>query len=399
MAQVVVIVVVARVMALATNRLGQPPVIAEMVGGIVLGPSLLGHVLPTLSAVLFAPDSLEALRITSQLGLVIFMFLVGVEFDASHFRKRSWSSIVISQSGIITPFVLGVALALWMYPRYCSATMSRMAFTLFVGVAMSVTAFPVLARILLERGLSTTRLGAITLACAAIDDVTAWCLLAFIVSIARQREASNAMLTTVLAAGYVVIMIGLARPFMARLVRRLTEPDAMPRRWLPIVIVALLLSSWTTEVIGVHALFGGFLFGVILPKERGFAHAVAQRLEGLVVVALLPLFFALSGLNTQINLLTGARDWLVCVAVILVACAGKFGGCSVAARVTGFGWRDASALGVLMNTRGLMELIVLNLGLEIGVISPVVFSMMVVMALVTTCITTPLVSWIAPRPS
>lgn len=159
MAQVVVIVVVARVIALATNRLGQPPVIAEMVGGIVLGPSLLGHVLPTLSATLFAPDSLGALRITSQLGLVIFMFLVGVELDASHFRKRSWSSIVISHSGIITPFVLGVALALWMYPRYCSATTSRVAFTLFVGVAMSVTAFPVLARILLERGLSTTRLG------------------------------------------------------------------------------------------------------------------------------------------------------------------------------------------------------------------------------------------------
>ncbi|HEX7839516.1 MAG TPA: cation:proton antiporter [Kofleriaceae bacterium] len=396
MAQVVAIVVVSRVIAIATRRLDQPLVIAEMIGGILLGPSLLGRLLPEFSAVLFAPESLGALRLTSQFGLVFFMFLVGIELDTAHFRRGNWASIAISQSGILTPFVLGSALALWMYPRYGSATTSRIAFALFTGAAMSVTAFPVLARILVESRLLETRIGAITITCAAIDDVTAWCILAFIVGIARHRDASSAILTTAFAAGYVIVAVGLVRPALARLARRITDPDAASRRWMPAVLVAVLLSSWTTEAIGIHALFGGFLFGAILPRERGFASAIAQRLEDLVVVVFLPLFFALSGLNTQIDLVTSNRDWAVCGVVVLVACAGKLGGCSVAARVTGFSWREAGMLGVLMNTRGLMELIVLNIGLEIGVISPVVFSMMVLMALITTFLTTPVLRWIAP---
>lgn len=396
MAQVVVIVVVSRVIAIGTRRLGQPLVIAEMVGGILLGPSLLGRILPECSAALFAPDSLGALQIASQFGLVFFMFLVGIDLDAGHLRKGNWASIAISQSGIFTPFVLGSALALWMYPSYGSAFTSRIAFVLFMGAAMSVTAFPVLARILIERRLSTTRIGAIAITCAAIDDVTAWCILAVIVGVARHHDAAGAMRTMALAAAYIVVMVSVVRPVMARIARHIVDSDAMWRRWMPAVVVAMLLSAWTTEMIGIHALFGGFLFGAILPRERGFAHAVAQRLEDLVVVVLLPMFFALSGLHTNIDLLAGGRDWAVCGVVVLVACAGKFGGCSVAARVNGFSWREAGMLGVLMNTRGLMELIVLNIGLEIGVLSPVVFSMMVLMALVTTFLTAPLLRWFTP---
>ena len=395
-AQVMAIVVVSRVIAIGTRRLGQPLVIAEMVGGILLGPSLLGRVMPEFSAALFAPDSLGALRIASQFGLVFFMFLVGVDLDTAHLRKGNWMSVAISQSGIFTPFVLGAALALWMYPSYGSPFTSRTTFILFMGAAMSVTAFPVLARILIERQLSKTRIGAIAITCAAVDDITAWCILAFIVGVARHRDTSGAVLTAVLAAGYVAVMFGVVRPAMARLARNMADPEAMSRRWMPAVVVAMLASSWTTEVIGIHALFGGFLFGAILPRERGFAHAVARRLEDLVVVVLLPLFFALSGLHTNIDLLADRRDWMVCGVVVVVACAGKFGGCSVAARVNGLSWREAGVLGVLMNTRGLMELIVLNIGLEIGVLSPIVFSMMVVMALVTTFLTAPLLRRFAP---
>jgi Kef-type K+ transport system membrane component KefB len=396
-AQVVVIVVVSRMIALVPRRVAQPLVIAEMIGGIVLGPSLLGWAAPEASAVLFPADSLGVLRLFSHFGLVFFMFLIGLEFDLAHVRRHNLASIAIAQSGILLPFVLGGTLALWMYPQFCSGAVSKAGFVLFVGSAMSVTAFPVLARILAERGLLHTRLGAVAITCAAIDDVTAWCLLAFAICVARHGELLTALLTTGAATGYMALMIGVVRTRLARLSRHASDSGAIPQPLVAFLIVLLLLSSWLTEVIGIHALFGSFLFGGILPRDRGFAQALVRRLEDLVVVVFLPLFFASSGLQTRIGLLANGHDWMVCGLIVIVACAGKLGGCALAARATGFTWRDAGTLGVLMNTRGLMELIVLNIGLELGVISPAVFSMMVIMALVTTCSTAPLLRTVARR--
>jgi Kef-type K+ transport system membrane component KefB len=255
----------------------------------------------------------------------------------------------------------------------------------------------VLARILAERGLLHTRLGAVAITCAAIDDVTAWCVLAFTICVARHGELSTALLTTGAATGYVALMIGVVRPLLARLSRHASDSGAIPQPLVAFLIVLLLLSSWLTELIGIHALFGSFLFGAILPRDRGFAQAIVRRLEDLVVAVFLPLFFASSGLQTRIGLLASGHDWMVCGLIVIVACAGKLGGCALAARAMGFTWRDAGTLGVLMNTRGLMELIVLNIGLELGVISPAVFSMMVIMALVTTCSAAPLLGTVARR--
>jgi len=395
-AQVIVILMVSRVIALVTRRLGQPLVIAEMIGGIVLGPSLLGWVAPDVSAALFTPDSLGVLRLFSNFGLIFFMFLVGLDFDPSHYRKNNLVSLVISQSGILIPFAFGSVLALWMYPQFCSATTSRITFMLFTGAAMSVTAFPVLARILTERGILDTRIGSMTITCAAIDDVTAWCILAFMVGVARHSDTSHAVLTTIAALGYSGLMIGFVRPLLSGLSKQVSDSGTIPQRLVAFLIALLLLSGWITELIGIHGLFGSFLFGAILPRDRDFARALVRRLEDLIVVVLLPLFFASSGLHTRIGLLTNGRDWAVCGLVVFIACVGKLGGCAIAARVTGFTWREAGMLGILMNTRGLMELIVLNIGLELGVISPVVFSMMVIMALVTTCLTSPLLRWIVP---
>jgi Kef-type K+ transport system membrane component KefB len=397
-AQVVAVTVLSRVIGLVTRRLGQPLVIAEMVGGIMLGPSLLGWVAPGLWAGLFTPESLAVLGLVSQFGLIFFMFLVGLELDPARLRGNSSASVMIAQSGIFVPFVLGGALAVWLFPRFGGATTSRTAFVLFTGAAMSVTAFPVLARILTEQKLLGTRIGAVAITCAAIDDVTAWCVLAFIVAVARHADVTGAALTTLAAVAYVGLMLAVVRPVLARLARRVADADAMPHNAVAVVVIVVLLSSWATELIGIHSLFGGFVAGAIMPKDRGFARALGRRLEDLVVVVLLPLFFAFSGLRTQIGLLSGAGDWLVCGLVVLVACAGKFGGCAGAARATGFGWREATAIGVLMNTRGLMELIVLNIGLELGVISPTVFSMMVIMALVTTIVAAPLLRRLVPAP-
>jgi Kef-type K+ transport system membrane component KefB len=395
-AQIIAVILASRLVAVVIRRLAQPMVIAEMVGGIILGPSLFGWLAPGLWSQIFRPDSLTTLQLISQFGLVLFMCLVGVELNPAHFRRASWTSVVIAQSGIIIPFALGGALAFWLYPEYGNPSVPRPVFVMFAGAAMSVTAFPVLARIIRETGLQHSRIGAITLVCAAIDDVTAWCILAFIVGIAGQRDISGATWTVVATVIYVIVMIGVVRPLLSRFGARVSSPESPPPSLVALLITLLLVSSWATERIGIHGLFGGFLFGAILPKDRGLAQAFARRLETVVEVVFLPLFFASSGLNTRIGLLASGRDWAVAGAVVLVASAGKLGGCSLAAWLTGHRGRDAITLGVLMNTRGLMELIVLNIGLGMGVISPTVFSMMVIMALVTTCIASPLVRRFPP---
>ena len=396
LAQIAAILLVSRLLGRVTRRLGQPLVIAEVLAGIVLGPSLLGWLWPGAMHALFPPESLDVLKMLSQVGLVLFMFMVGLEFDPRLLKGRTHSSVAISHTSILAPFALGSAVAWWLYDDYSSPDVPFLSFFLFLGAAMSVTAFPVLARILSERQLLTSRVGAISIVCAAVDDVTAWCILAFVVAVARAEGAEQALWTTGFAALFILGMLLLARPVLRRLAARVAARSGVTPSVIAAALLGLLLSSATTEVIGIHALFGAFFFGAILPKQGALAETLADRVETVAVVLLLPLFFAYSGLRTQIALVSQPAEWLVTGILILTATVGKFGGSAVAARLTGLRWREASAIGVLMNTRGLMELIVLNLGMDLGVISPTVFTMLVIMALVTTFATTPVLRWVYP---
>ncbi len=396
LAQVIVILAVSRLVGFGTRWMRQPMVIAEIIAGILLGPSLLGWLLPDVSIALFEASSLGILTMVSQLGLILFMFVIGLDLDLQLLRGRGHTSVAISHTSIILPFALGIMLAIQLHPSYSDDSVPFLAFALFLGAAMSITAFPVLARILSERRLLRTRVGSITIACAAVDDVTAWCILAFVVAVARAESIGAAVYTTLIALSYIAAMVWLVRPLLVRMVARLANREGVSQNLVAAVLIMLFASSWITELIGIHALFGAFLFGAILPREKGFARYLLEKLEDLVLVAFLPLFFACSGLRTQIGLIDSTETWLACGLIIAVACAGKFGGSAIAARLTGLSWRESGALGVLMNTRGLMELIVINIGLDLGVISPLLFSMMVLMALFTTFITTPLLQRIYP---
>ncbi|HZS41224.1 MAG TPA: cation:proton antiporter [Polyangia bacterium] len=371
------------------GQLRQPPVVGEILAGILLGPSLLGRVAPMASEYLLPKTVAPFLNVLAQVGVILYMFLVGLELDPGLLRKRGHATVAISHASIIAPFLLGCTLALSLYPRFSSSDVPFSCFALFLGVSMSVTAFPVLARILTDRRIHKSRMGVIALTCAAVDDVTAWCLLAFVVSVVQAR-AAGALVTAGLAFGFIGAMIFLVRPVMVRLARLYGNRGRLTQGLMAVVFVALLLSSFATDLIGIHAVFGAFALGAVIPHDSGLARELTDRLEDLVVVLLLPAFFAFTGLRTQIGLLDSAADWKMCGLIVLVASAGKFGGSAIAARFTGLGWRDASALGILMNTRGLMELIVLNIGLELKVISPVLFAMLVIMALVTTFATTPI---------
>jgi Kef-type K+ transport system membrane component KefB len=366
---------------------GQPRVIGEMIAGIMLGPSLLGQIWPDAKDFILPADVGPYLGIISQIGVILYMFLVGLELNAGLLRSRAHATIAISHTSILVPFLLGTTLALWLYPHLAPAHTRFTSFALFMGVAMSITAFPVLARILTDRHMENTDLGVVALSCAAIDDVTAWCLLAFVVGVA-QSQMGSAVQTVLYALGYIAIMLLVVRPLAVRYLGH--EADHPPRRATVWVLVGLLFSAMTAEWIGIHAIFGAFLLGAIIPHDSDVARDFQHKLEDIVTILLLPAFFAYTGMRTQIQLVTGWQAWMFCAVIIFVATLGKFGGSCLAARFTGLDWRISSALGILMNTRGLMELIVLNIGLELKVISPELFAMMVIMALVTTIATTPI---------
>ncbi|MDC3957610.1 cation:proton antiporter domain-containing protein [Polyangium jinanense] len=394
--QMTVVVALSRLLGALLRRIGQPMVIAEITAGILLGPSLLGLVAPGVMDAVFPKSSMPVLGMLSQVGLVLFMFLIGLELDPKLLKNRGRASVVISHTSIVIPFALGALASSWLRSRLSEPDVPFTSFALFMGVAMSITAFPVLARILAERRLLRTKVGALAITCAAVDDVTAWCLLAFVVSTVRSTGLDGAVRTTVMALGYIAVMLFVVRPFLARLGARVGSGQHVNQGVVAISLLLLLVSSMVTEAIGIHALFGAFVLGAAIPKDGGLAEALAHKLEDLVVVLLLPLFFAYSGLRTQIGLLSSPHHWGICALLILLACLGKFGGSALAARFTGLGWRESSAIGILMNTRGLMELVALNLGLDLGVISPTLFTMMVLMALFTTFITTPLLQRIYP---
>lgn len=385
----VAVIVTGRTIGLATGWLGQPRVIGEIIGGIVLGPSLLGWVSPEAYTFLLPPSIVPHLHLIAQLGVILYMFLVGLELNTGHLRERGEAMVAISHASIVLPFLLGVILALVIYPRYSTSDVSFTVFSLFIGVSLSVTAFPVLARILSERELTRTRLGTMALACAAADDITAWCLLAVVVGVA-QSKLGGAVLTVGLAVSYIALMFLVVRPIMARMVPSYEVDKPVSQNVAAFVFVALLISATATELIGIHAIFGAFLLGAMIPHDSRVARDFIQKLEDIVGVLLLPAFFAITGMRSELRLVSGVEHILVCAAVTIVATIGKFAGSAAAGRLTGLSWRDASAIGVLMNTRGLMGLIVLNIGLDLGVISPQIFAMLVVMALATTLMTAPL---------
>lgn len=390
----VAIIVAGRLLGAVMQRLGQPRVIGEVVAGICLGPSLLGRVSPAAMAWLLPDAILPSLGVISELGVILFMFLVGLELNAEFLRDRVHKTIVISHAGIVVPFLMGAGLALWLSPTLAPAGVPFTSFALFLGVSLSITAFPVLARILTERRLEQTELGVLALSCAAAGDATAWCLLAFVVGVA-QSAVAGAITTALLTVLFIGAMFGVVRPPVRRFWDK-SDPAQVNSSLVTWVLVALLLSSLAAEAIGIHALFGAFLLGAVIPHDSAVARAFHDKLHDMVVILLLPAFFAHTGMRTQIGLVNGLSEWLTCGAIIVVATAGKLGGTAIAARLTGIDWRTSASLGVLMNTRGLMELIVLNIGLDLGVISPTLFAMMVLMALITTIATTPVLGWLRP---
>jgi Kef-type K+ transport system membrane component KefB len=390
--QISVILIASYVVGRLLSRLRQPQVVGEMVAGILLGPSLLGWLAPNLSAALFPPASLILLYSLSQIGLLLFMFMVGLELDTNKLRQLGRCAIVISHTSIIVPFILGALLAFQLYSRLADNSIPFTGFVLFMGAAMSVTAFPVLARILTEQNLVNTQVGILAIACAAVDDVTAWCILAAIIAIVRS-ELNHLPLWEMLAglAAYFVIMLFLLRPIVRALAAR-NVGKKVTDEVIGALLLCVLISSWATESLGIHALFGAFFAGVIMPKEKLFSSEIRKKLRPLVVVFLVPLFFAFTGLRTNITLIRGRTVIFYCGLVFVVAVVGKFGGSMVAAKVMGTPWRESAAIGILMNTRGLIELVILNIGLDIGVLTRPLFSMMVVMAVGTTLMTTPLLS-------
>lgn len=387
--QIIVIVASGRAMAWLLRRVGQPAVIGEVTAGILLGPSAFGLLAPDLFARLFPPASLPILLALSQIGLILFMFVVGLEFAPDLMRGGGHSVVVISHVSIIVPFVMGTALALYLYPRVSDQSVSFRSFALFLGTSMSITAFPVLARILAERHLVRTRLGNTAIACAAVDDVTAWCVLAFVVMLVRAGNPTHLAVRIVLVAAYVLLLVFAVRPFLARVVPAI-ERKTSAEGVLAFVLLMVFVSACTTELLGIHALFGAFLAGAIVPREGTLATTLVTHTRGLTAVVFLPLFFAVTGLRMNIGLLQDRSLWICCGLVLLVAIVGKVGGAMFSALKVGFSWREATAIGLLMNTRGLMEMVVLNVGLDIGVVSRGLFTMTVLMALVTTGMTTPL---------
>jgi len=390
--QVVLILFATRTVGNLFVKLRQPSVIGEMVAGIILGPSLLGMLFPEAAAFLFPAASLDFLKLLSQLGVILFMFIVGLDLSVQRLRQKADAALLVSHASIVVPFFLGIILSLLIYSSMAPPHISFNAFALFIGVSMSITAFPVLARIVEERGLSGTYLGSTAIACAAVDDVTAWCILAIVVAIVKAAGLGGALLTISLTLFFIGVMLFVIKPQAERLLGERLGDRMGGKTSLAWMLGFMFTSALFTEAIGIHALFGAFLAGVSLPSHAGLRRSLRERLEPFSTVFLLPLFFAYTGLRTQIGLLDDWQSWLVCLGVIAVAILGKLGGSMLAARWTGMGWQEAFSLGALMNTRGLVELIVLNLGYDLGILTPRVFAMMVIMALTTTFMTGPLLS-------
>jgi len=394
LAQIVTIVLVARAFGWICKKIGQPSVIGEIVAGIALGPSFLGLYFPEFSQILFPVASLPNLSFLSQIGLILFMFVIGMELDLKVIKNKAHDAVLISHASIIIPFALGMVLAYFIFTSFAPEGVEFISFALFLGIAMSITAFPVLARIVQERGIHKTRLGTIVITCAAADDITAWCLLAAVIAIVKAGSFTSSLYIIGLAVIYVIVMFKLVRPFLERIGKVQANNKNISKATVAIFLLILIISAYCTEVIGIHALFGAFMAGAVMPDNIRFRSLFIEKVEDVAVVLFLPLFFVYTGLRTEIGLLNDLYLWKVTGFIILVATVGKFVASALAARFVGQSWRDSLTIGALMNTRGLMELIVLNIGFDLGILTGEVFAMMVIMALVTTFMTGPLLDLI-----
>lgn len=388
--QLVCVLCVCRIVSAIASKLGQPPVVGEMIAGVLLGPSLFGVLAPEWQAWLFPKASRPILFSAAQIGLALYMFVVGLEFRVDLVRNRIKSALAISASGIIVPFALGCGLALWLLQLggfFHPSITARQAMP-YMGAAMAITAFPMLARIIFERKLTATTAGALALASGAIDDAAAWCVLALVLA-GLAGDPKLALYAVVGGLIFVGVLFTVGRKLLSALSWRAERDEESARRMAGWVLVLLMVASWFTDRIGLYAVFGAFFLGSAMPRGR-FCDHLAKTIEPLTTLLLLPMFFIYSGLNTRMDLMTGASMWLVTLAVLAAAVLGKAGACYAAARLCGETHREAIGVGMLMNARGLMELIILNIGLERGVISPVLFSIMVLMAILTTLMATPL---------
>ena len=398
--QIIVIIAFARLFGFMFKKIGQPAVVGEIVAGIILGPSVIGLFFPHINHFLFPADSLGTLQFLSQIGLILFMFIIGMELDLKAIGKQAYGAVIISHASIIIPYTLGMGLAYFIYNNYAPEGISFLSFALFMGIAMSITAFPVLARILQEKGLTRSRLGAMALTCAAADDLTAWCILAAVIALVKSGSSISVLYTIGLAVAYVMLMLKVVRPALVKLEHVYANQEKKRTPVIAILFIMLIVSSYITSIIGIHSLFGAFIAGVIMPSSFSFRKIVIDKIEDVSIVLLLPLFFVITGLRTQISLLNEEHLWVTFGWILLVAVSGKFGGSALAARMVGQSWKDSLSIGVLMNTRGLMQLIVLNIGYDLGILSPEIFAMMVLMALVTTFMTGPaldFINWLIPE--
>lgn len=392
--QIIVILITCRLFGWLFAKMQQPTVIGEIVAGIVLGPSVLGHVLPSVSAFLFPLDSLQNINMLSQFGLILFMFAIGMELNITEVRQKLKETILISHTSTIFPFFLGMATAYFLYTKYAYESTPFLSFALFVSIALSITAFPVLARIIQEKGLTKSHLGTISLASAANGDITAWCLLAVVVAIAQAGSMLSAIYNIGFSFIYLLLMFTVVRPFLRMIGHIYHNKEVVDKGLVAFMFLLLIISSYLTEILGLHALFGAFVAGVVMPDNIKFRKIMTEKVEDVSLALFLPLFFVSTGLRTEIGLLNSPELWYMCGIFILVAIIGKFGGSLVAARFVGETWKDSLYIGALMNTRGLMELVVLTIGYDMKILTPPIFVMLVLMTLVTTFMTTPLISFI-----
>lgn len=387
--QVLVVLAIAKIAGRCMRLIHQPAVIGEMIAGILLGPSLFGLLMPSTHAWLFPVGGMSSLNHVSQLGVLIFMFAAGAEWDMSRLREKFKSTLLISQSGIVLPFLIGIGLASFLYAKYAPANVSQFDFTLFIGISLSVTAFPVLLRIIDDRGYKGSQIATIAIACAAIADASAWALLGVIVATVQSQSITSAIACALTALAYAWLLVVPGR----RLIAKQTINDQDYSRWLVILVIAVLASAMFTELIGLHLLFGAFLAGIAVSSNPTLRSIVEEKIEPFAGALLLPLFFAQTGLNTRIDMLN-SNDWLLCLLITGLATIGKLGGTTIAARMSGLSKPDSWRLGVLMNTRGLMELIVLGIGLQLGLISKNLYAILVLVAIITTMMTGPLLGLI-----
>ncbi len=392
--QIIIIILISRLFGYFFQKIGQPMVIGEVLAGIILGPSFLGLFFPAAFAFIFPAESLGNLQFLSQIGLILFMFIIGMELDLKLLKNTARTAILVSHASIVFPYLLGVILSLYLFADYAPAAIGFLPFALFMGISMSITAFPVLARILQERGLTKTPLGTMSLTCGAIDDVTAWGILAAVIAIVKSGSMSGAVYTIGLSLVYIVIMLFLVQPFLLRVGKIYISRETLNKTLVALIFIMLFISAYITETIGIHALFGAFIAGVIMPHNIDFKKNLVEKIEDVSLVLFLPLFFAFTGLRTQIGLLNEGHLWWVFSLVLGVAVVGKFGGSALAAKFGGLSWKLSLSIGALMNTRGLIQLIVLNIGYELGILTPQIFAIMVLMALITTFMTTPTLQFI-----